>query len=1520
MSKKNKVEQSIFLHGITRMLKWIPTLFITFLLIAFALFQIPKIQTKILNETSLFIAQNTSFRLSIGHANLTWYDEFLLEDVHLYQADNDSTLIKVDNLTIDFGLINYLVTQEITGDQLKLNSPHVHIIKQNDSTDMNINLFLSEINSILHSSKKKQKSKIEIDIIQIQNGIFSYNQIDKDSILDKKDYYHFRFNNLNSELKEFIFVDDSIGFQIDSLTAKDPESDLDLKHLNGNFHLTKKRLSLTEFELRTNQSVLGDSVVLYFNHPRLLKHMMDSVTFDARMSNSHFDIKDLSYFIPQKKKITKSFQISGHFIGGLRRFNVSQLNFQYGNSRIKGDGYVNGLPYLNETFIDFEFDHSTIEPEDLTDIVNPTIYEKLDRLGPFNLNGSFSGFPSNFVTNGYLKSKHGVISSDINFKIDNKRMAQYNGEINLKQFAINEVFDGLSNISNITLQGSIKGTGLKINNANFDLNANIDSIQYSNYKISNISTIGHFEKQFLNAAFTINDPKLKFNGDVEVDIRSDQNRFRIDAQVDTVDLYLLNLAEAPFLVSSKVNIDMKGLKIDEMKGFITLHNNLIHYNNNTLKIDSVNLISSLIGDIREIDLSTDEVSANLIGRFNNKDLSTSINQLYQEIRLNLENDSSKINNYYSRKNTEDLSALNAKLKIKLRDVNPYVQAFYPNISISKNIDIESNFIRDSISTMSFYAHFDSIKVNKLQFQQTSIDLNIAKNFFDKDQLSTLTIESFNQSWNENIDSENLLTEIIWNKDLMSVWCSINQPEFNNNVSISSDIHFNTDNTLVHMLPAQLELMDHQWTWDKDNEIKLNKQKIHFSNFGISNNNQKIEANGTYGNGTNEIVRIDLKELELKNIEKLVSTNLEGNIDGSLKIQRSSNKNLFSGRFSAHAIKVKDFLVGNIFFNSEWDEKNEDFEIELDLVRNGEKKMEASGSFYPFLEENQFDVNSYFYNADLEIAAPLIQKNFSNVSGEISGKLELTGTIDSPMLGGAISIKNGHTKVNYLNTTYTFSGDIQLHNNFLSTQNLNIIDIEGHSALMTGNVEIVDRSTIRLNLDTRIDNFKVLNTNSIDNNLYYGTAYATGNVSFRGTNQDFQVNASAKSDKGSKLFLPINQNDNFKGDQKDYIQFVNLTKTKEEEIDSLVLIQNALSKIKGIRMNLDLELTSDTYIEMIFDIKSGDIIRGRGNGNLNLLINTDGDFSMLGDYSIEEGGYNFTLYNIINKEFEIKKGSNISWYGDPYGAILNIEANYNQLTSLYPILNNLTESQQSAVELRKKYPTRVDLKLTENLLTPNITFDINIDDYPRQLSINNNTEGNSETYALEDQVIAFKNKIRNNEQEMNRQVFSLLILRKFSSEDNFEINSATLGTSISEFVSNQLSYWATQVDENLEIDVDLTSLDEDAFNTFQLRMSYTFMDGRLKVTRGGGIPNEQTSDNIYSYIGDWSVEYLLTEDGRFRAKVYSRADLNPIEQQTNPNSVETGFSLQFVRSFDQFSEIVRDNRKKNMPKNSDQTLE
>ena len=168
------------------------------------------------------------------------------------------------------------------------------------------------------------------------------------------------------------------------------------------------------------------------------------------------------------------------------------------------------------------------------------------------------------------------------------------------------------------------------------------------------------------------------------------------------------------------------------------------------------------------------------------------------------------------------------------------------------------------------------------------------------------------------------------------------------------------------------------------------------------------------------------------------------------------------------------------------------------------------------------------------------------------------------------------------------------------------------------------------------NFNVLNTNSKDNDLFYGEAYASGEVSFYGTPKNLKISANAVTNKNTKIFIPLS--DESSSEVKDYISFVDFS-------DTLSIINQAVVEkdLKGLELDFVLDVTPDAYFELIFDINSGDIIRGRGDGDIKLTVNTEGDFSMFGDYEIKEGAYNFTSFRAF---FSSDRRKDFSYFISP----------------------------------------------------------------------------------------------------------------------------------------------------------------------------------------------------------------------------------------------------------------------------------
>jgi hypothetical protein len=333
------------------------------------------------------------------------------------------------------------------------------------------------------------------------------------------------------------------------------------------------------------------------------------------------------------------------------------------------------------------------------------------------------------------------------------------------------------------------------------------------------------------------------------------------------------------------------------------------------------------------------------------------------------------------------------------------------------------------------------------------------------------------------------------------------------------------------------------------------------------------------------------------------------------------------------------------------------------------------------------------------------------------------------------------------------------------------------------------------------------------------------------------------------------------------------------------------EIENIRMNFILDITPDAYAEIIIDPRTGEGISGRGRGVLTMNVDTQGNFNLSGNYEITQGQYNFSLYNVVKKQFTVQPGGRITWYGDPTQGVMNLTAEYKENLSLQPLQTRTSTLNSDNPTASRRYPARVIMKLNGELLSPDIAFGFNFDEFP-------NTSENQTTIA------AFQNRIANDDQEMNRQVFSVIMTRSFSPEGQFA-GGGSISSSLGQLLSSQLNNFIGQVDQNLEVQVDLASIGQNALENFQLSVAYTFLNGRLRVSRDGGFTDNRGNTDATSIIGDWQAEYQLSKDGVYRMRIFNRNNFNTFTSLSLSKNVSTyGISLSQNVSFNNFRELFK----------------
>ncbi|NJO03204.1 MAG: translocation/assembly module TamB, partial [Bacteroidia bacterium] len=546
--------------------------------------------------------------------------------------------------------------------------------------------------------------------------------------------------------------------------------------------------------------------------------------------------------------------------------------------------------------------------------------------------------------------------------------------------------------------------------------------------------------------------------------------------------------------------------------------------------------------------------------------------------------------------------------------------------------------------------------------------------------------------------------------------------------------------------------------------------------------------------------------------------------------------------------------------------------------------------FPPKTENSLDLVANLRRTDLEIIEPFVNTLFSNLRGNAEGKLNIQGTLKDPLVLGKIKIQNAQLTLDYLNTTYDLEGDVYFRKNVIGTDNAILFDALSNPATLEAKVFHDGFKNLHLQLRSDFYDFQLLNTSAQDNELFYGTAYATGNLTISGYLSNLKMDINARSKKGTRISLPLDGYEEVS--ERDYIHFVKLTPGGED--NSLV----EKIDLGGLELNFNLDITPDAIFEIIFDYKAGDIIRGTGNGNIEMFVSTKGDFEIYGFYVIQEGRYNFTFANLVNKGFSIQPGSRIAFNGDIYQSELDIQAIYTRNVALRPLIDLDAVVDSENPEYRRPYEVSALMELKGDLLSPEIKLGLDLDEAKKT----------SNPY-LQTAVYQLDTKIKTDEQELNRQVFSLLILGSISPLNSFRVGvGVSAGSSLSELLSNQFSNWISQVDENLELSFDLDAND---FNTLQLRVSYSLLDGRLRISRDGGFINAQNQADFASIVGDWTVEYLLTPGGKYRIKMYNRTNQSIINRLnlSNPTTTTAGFSFQYTANFNNLGELFQSNRRR-----------
>ena len=1460
--------------------------------------QLPSVQTRLAQYLSAELSEKTGFNITVTYVEIDWLDKATLSGLTILD-NHQQLMIDVADLTLDYKLSTLFRKKDVLIDEIILNDPIVNLISDTDSL-LNITVFIDALKS-LSTPSETGPGIFTIDRISITRGLFSFNTSYKDSISGRFDHNHFILTDLESSIKNFSIRQDTINLVINQLTAADSITQLVVHDMQTNFEISQSRMVFDQLDLKVGKSRIKDSIVFNYNRMKSLSYFNDSVRMSGNLNGTMLHSEDLAVFAPYFSRINENYRVSGSFEGEVSALSVQKLELNFGKgSRLAGTAYFSGLPDIENTFMNIQLSKSILFENDLNQYVNVASFSEYNRFNQLTLDGSFTGYIHDFVATGKFNSSLGFMQTDINLKVaEDPANTAYQGQIRLDNFELGSYLND-ANVGKISLNGRISGRGFDVSNADFVLDGEISELEINKYAYSNIKVNAQFASEFFEGLLSVDDPNLKLQSESFVDLRQNRNEVKVTGELEYANFQALNILEEKSSLSSKIDMSITGFEIDSIIGHVFLEDLQASYKEETIKVDRLLLNSDKQGDLRTLELVTDRVNIKVNGNFNYTTAYADLKRLMYEYQLNLLNTSDSITSYYANLKPGVPEKYYIDINCELRDINRLINLFIPDLHFASNTKLTGNFRHGYSSIFALNLTSDSISYTQNSLINNELNFHTSKLANSEQVLAAMDFVSGSQSTESGATADEFIVSAIWDNNKIDFNAMMEQKEFNNVADLYGEIYFLKDTTNISFKPSNLRVLDKLWTIKENNQIILTNKEIIVSDLSVFNEDEELRAEGIISRDPSKEFNVSARNLEIALINPLINKRLDGVINGDFSVADVYNLPIIQSDFSIQDFRINDFLVGNVNNYSKWNNQNDLFDVNFYIEKDELRAVNLSGTYNPFNEQQSLDLSATLTNAELAVAEPFIGNIFSEIAGSISGEFKVLGTLLNPMLAGKGEFNNAQLKVNYLNTLYRFNGQWSLDSSAIRLINLAVTDIYNNSAQLSGVFNHTGFRDFNMNINGKLQKFMVLNTTVADNDLFYGTGFTTGDFNISGTLRNINISATAVTDKGTKFYIPVGGSSEVGA--SDFITFVNFADTVNQVVKTDIKERLRLS---GISLNFDLEITPDAYTELIFDQTVGDIIRGTGQGNLSLAIDTKGEFTMFGSYEFVTGGYNFTMYNIINKEFVIEPKSKIVWAGNPYEGNLDMNATYEVVTSLAPLIDS---AYSELPDVKRNYPVKVNLNLKGPLLSPDIEFAIVIDEYPRS------------NVDMDTEIRAFLNKIETDEQELNRQVFSLLVLRNFSSPNSFE-TGGTLGSSVSEFISNQLSYWISQVDDNLTIDIDLGKFDENALNTFQLRVSYAFLDGKLVVTRDGGFTEPNSEATVSSIVGDWNIEYLLAASGKLRVKLFKKTNYNQLNSSltsTNQSIIAGGFSLIYTTSFNSVRDVFNKKKKKNNNKNKQNT--
>lgn len=1444
-------------------------LFILVVLLAGVFFVVTNssaVQTKLGQWVAGSLSNRLNAKVMVDKIDIDFINRLTLDGFVVFDQQND-TLMYAKRINLTVRRLGIRSNTLRFGD-LELDNARVNLRRIDEKGGMNLD-FITEYFS---TTDTENVDSVKTDLLLTAKSVilrhcsFSYSNPYNAAIESGLDFNNISVQQINGNIEDFIFINDSLNCEFESFSFRE-KSGMALTNLTGALVINEEGIHTTDLELTTPTSAILGDIALRHDSWADYQDFLSSINWRTHLNRSTINLKDIGYFVPQLYNVDFPIYIEGKISGAIDNLKGREMRLTAGNRSIfRGDFDISGLPDAQNAFIDLRIKQLSSDYSDLAEISSGLSSDpnfgnnlpvELQRAGSLFFEGSFTGFPNDFVAYGNLTTEAGAVKLDLNVEEDTLNNGlSYGGGISTQNLDVGRVF-AIKEFGTVAVKADVTAFSKeKLQTAT--VNGQIERMEYAGYNYRNILVDGKVASKKFEGKLTSRDPNVDFRFQGIIDFSRNEPILDFDAEVINIDLTTLKLVktEEPLSFSTRLSLNAIGKSVNDIAGSLSAYDTFICFGDSLLYLDEIKL--SAVGGVsnRKISFTSDVVDINLTGAFDVSELPQSFQNLIAEV-LPAVAERKKVKNEQ-----------NFEFSLSYKEKNLITGLLMPELEIAVGTMTYGSY--NSLSrSFSLFLRSSYLGYKEYIAQDITADMGKVSEIL-KGKIYAASADI------QKLHLENLDIDLEAYNDIGEIGIGWFNSDRSTQADLQGQITFGDKrHSVIELKPGYLGSENSLWKIERTAYITLDSTRIQVDSLLFANHDQRLEIEGVISNDKEDELIVTLENFDFSSLDSLgidMNKSLRGklNLNGSLR--DFYDERIVKADLTIDSLGYGEYELGNVNASSRYLADVNSLSLVGSLVRESEKILDFKGD-YLIGKENPLHGILFLNDFNLGVLNAFSIPEVTDYSGFANGQIGITGDITAPSLDGYIDFQDAIFKINYLNTYYRFNERVRVEDGWFGIDYKPIYDESGHKGYVVASAFHEDYKNWSYDISIEANNFFLLNTTRDMNSTYYGTAYGTGTMQIGGYEGFLEINIDAITEKGTSVKLPLDETEDVT--MENFVHFIS-KKGEEQEERQLDL--------SGVQLRLNVDATPDAEIQLIFDEKAGDIIRGRGSGKITLEISPTGEFLMFGRYEIQEGSYLFTLQNLINKQFKLREGGVIGWYGDPYQADIDITATYNLRTPLYPIM---IENQD---RYRGREEVNVVLNLNGKLMNPEINFEI-------ELPAATETERSQ------------LSSIASTTQQLNQQVFSLLILNRFLPVQTTD-NQALSGVSgfgaatTSDFVSSQISSWLSELSNEFDIGVNYRPGDQISNQEIAVALSTQLFNERLSVRGNFGVTSateSQYNPSQTSILGDFLVEYSLTKDGKIRLKVFN--ETNPYEVFSTSSSIYTqGVGLIYQEDFDTLDEF------------------